>query len=191
MTQRDPHAFRAAGLVSLLTDFGLADPYVGVMHGVIAARAPGVRVVDLGHGVAPQDVRQGGWCLAQAWPYFPAGSVHVAVVDPGVGSARRVLAARQGGHAFLAPDNGLLALVLDEGAEVRALDVARFALPRVSRTFHGRDVFSPAAAALASGTPFEELGAVVDDWQRLGSSPRAPSRRAGPPRCCTWTASAT
>jgi len=158
--------FRAAGVVSLLTDFGLSDAYVGAMHGVLLAREPRLRVVDLSHGIAPQDVAQAGWTLAKNFEYFPAGTVHVAVVDPGVGSARRILAASWRGHAFLAPDNGLLGWVLGPEAEVRELDVQRWSLPEVSKTFHGRDVFAPAAAALAGGVDLSDLGARIEDWQR-------------------------
>lgn len=154
------------GVVSLLTDFGLRDPYVGIMHGVLHARAPGVPVVDLCHGVEPQDVVAGAYFLAHAWRYFPKASVHVAVVDPGVGSARRILVAEDEGHRFLAPDNGLLGGVLGRGARVHALDLDRFGLPNRSRTFHGRDVFAPAAAALWRGASLLDCGPSVDDWGR-------------------------
>lgn len=148
-----------SGIVTLLTDFGVLDAYVGIMKGVLHTRAPELRdVVDLTHGVAAQDVLGGAFQLLHAWRWFPEGTVHVAVVDPGVGSDRRIVAARHGGHLFLAPDNGILAPVVGADAEVRVLDVERFALPDRSSTFHGRDVFAPTAAAMASGTPFEELG---------------------------------
>lgn len=150
--------FGACGVVSLTTDFGLADPYVGLMHAVILSRAPRARIVDLCHAIPPQDTARASFFLAHARAYFPDGTVHVAVVDPGVGSARRLLVARDGGHAYLAPDNGLLAPVLSREARVRALDVARFALPRASRTFHGRDVLAPAAAAIANGLEPLEAG---------------------------------
>lgn len=155
------------GLVSLLTDFGLTDPFVGVMKGVLLARAPTARIVDLCHGVPPQAVAVGAWHLAGARAYFPSGSVHVAVVDPGVGSQRRILVALDRGQAFLAPDNGLLGPVLSEAAEVRALDVPRFALPGRARTFDGRDVFAPAAAALAEGLDPRAAGEPCSDWRRL------------------------
>lgn len=160
--------WRPSGVVSLLTDFGLEDAYVGVMKGVLHAHADGLRVVDLTHGVAPQQVLQASWFLAHAWRRFPDGTVHVAVVDPGVGSDRRILVAEDGGHAFLAPDNGLLGPVLSEDARVFALDVDRFALEGASRTFHGRDVFSPAAAALAGGTPPAEMGEPAGEWLHAG-----------------------
>jgi S-adenosylmethionine hydrolase len=158
----------AAGLVTLLTDFGHRDPYVGIMKGVLHSRASALRgIVDLTHEVPAQDVRTASFFLSRSWSWFPEGTVHVAVVDPGVGSGRGVLAARHRGHLFLAPDNGLLTPLLDGGAEARVLDLERFALPGVSRTFHGRDVFAPAAAALASDVPFEEAGHEAAAWERL------------------------
>lgn len=172
--------WRPSGVVTLTTDFGLVDPYVGVMHGVLLSAGRELRVVDLTHGVEPQDVRAAGFFLAHSWSWFPAGTVHVAVVDPGVGSARRILVARAGGHAFLAPDNGLLGAVLEPdapGVDVRALDVPRFALPEASRTFHGRDVFSPAAARLALGLDPAQAGPPAGAWER-GARPPEP-RRSG------------
>jgi len=160
--------WRSSGIVSLLTDFGLDDAYVGVMKAVMLAHNEGVRFVDLSHGVAPQAVLQASWLLAHAWNRFPDGTTHLAVVDPGVGSDRRILVAEDRGHAFLAPDNGLLGPVLSEDARVFALDVERFALPNTSRTFHGRDVFAPAAAALAAGQAPEDLGESIDDWLHAG-----------------------
>ena len=168
--------FEPCGVVTLLSDFGVVDPYVGVMKGVVLSRAPGATVVDLTHGVPPQAVAVGAWHLSRSAPYFPAGTVHVAVVDPGVGSARRVLCARDRGQAFLAPDNGLLGPVLSDAAEVFALDVERYALPRRSSTFHGRDVFAPAAAALAGGQDPRETGPPAGEWERLA----LPEPREGP-----------
>lgn len=150
--------FTASGVVALTTDFGLVDPYVGIVHGVILAHAPAARVVDLCHGIPPQDVPRASYFLAHARAYFPPGTLHVAVVDPGVGSGRRILVAVDGDAAFLAPDNGLLAPVLSPAARVRELDVERFALKSPSRTFHGRDVFAPAAAAIARGLDPEDAG---------------------------------
>lgn len=151
-------------LITLLTDFGLRDPFVGVMRGVIATIAPEVRVVDLTHAIPAQDVAQGAFWLARSFAYFPAGTVHVAVVDPGVGSARRPLVVRSAGHLFVGPDNGLLApLLAAPGAVARRLD-ERWGLPALSRTFHGRDLFAPAAARLSAGSlGFEQVGALVTD----------------------------
>ena len=156
MTKTPP--FDPCGVVTLLTDFGLTDTYVGAMHGVLHRLAPGLRaIVDLTHGVPAQDVRCGAFHLSTSWSRFPTGSVHVAVVDPGVGSERKILLAVQDGHAFLAPDNGLLNHVLKGTAEVWELNEEAARVGPVSSTFHGRDLFAPAAAALAEGRPIAEL----------------------------------
>ncbi len=167
-----------SGVVSLLTDFGERDPYVGIMKGVLLGIAPRSVIVDLTHGVAPQDVRAAAFFLAHSWRWFPAGSVHVAVVDPGVGSTRRILVAREADHAFVAPDNGLLTGVLSSGSFVGALDVERFSLVPRSTTFHGRDVLAPAAARIASGLAPEQAGRQIADWQRL-DAPRPSREGAG------------
>lgn len=147
------------GVISLLTDFGSGDVYVGVVKAVILSRFPEARIVDLSHELPPQDVRLAGFWLAHAYRWFPHGTVHVAVVDPGVGSERAVVAAEANGHLFLAPDNGLLQATL---AAARTFEVRRIAAQTgagISATFHGRDVFAPQAAALAAGeVRFDELG---------------------------------
>jgi hypothetical protein len=160
---------RPLKLITLTTDFGLADPFVGIMKGVIAGRAPGVTIVDLSHGVPPQDVLAGALVLAHAVPYFPAGTVHVAVVDPGVGGARRALCVETSAALLVGPDNGLLSLAAPAGSVRRIvyLTEERFFLAPRSHTFHGRDVFAPVAAALAAGTDPGALGPVVSDLQRL------------------------
>ena len=147
-------------IISLLTDFGLEDIYVGVMKGVIASIAPEARVIDICHGVRPQDVAGGGFRWAAAVPFFPPASIHVAVVDPGVGGPRRIAAVRARGSIFLAPDNGLLGFVAKEEEVEEAVEVrdSRFFLTRVSTTFHGRDIFAPVAARLALGLPLGRLG---------------------------------
>lgn len=158
-----------SGIVSLLTDFGLKDHFVGVMKGVITGMAPQATLVDITHQVRPQSVSEGARTLAQAVPYFPPGTVHVAVVDPGVGTERRALAAQIGEHFFVAPDNGLLSLVLQEAREagqpVRliALTKPAYWLPHVSAVFHGRDIFAPVGAHLANGLPLSILGDEIDD----------------------------
>ncbi|MBV9850722.1 MAG: SAM-dependent chlorinase/fluorinase [Armatimonadetes bacterium] len=146
-------------LITLLTDFGTRDTFVGVMKGVILSIAPDARLVDLTHHVPPQDVHAGAFALKTAYRYFPPGTVHLVVVDPGVGGARRPIAAHIGEWFFVGPDNGLLSHVLARETLHRAvtLDNARYHLP-VSRTFHGRDIFAPAAACLAAGTALESLG---------------------------------
>jgi S-adenosyl-L-methionine hydrolase (adenosine-forming) len=140
-------------VITLLTDFGHGDPFVGIMKGVIASLCIESRVIDLCHGIQPQAVAEAAFWLERSYAWFPPGSLHVAVVDPTVGSERRILAVAALGHYFLAPDNGLLADALTgaEGARVHALDFARLGLHRPSATFHGRDVFAPVAARLASG----------------------------------------
>jgi S-adenosylmethionine hydrolase len=153
-------------LVALLTDFGLADAYVGVMKALIADRAPGVALVDLTHTVPPQDVAAGAWHLAVAAPYLPAGSVVLAVVDPSVGTARRPIAAQIGPRLFVAPDNGLLTRVLALAPAHAAvvLDNPTWWLrgPATSATFHGRDIFAPVAGRLARGDPLAEAGSALD-----------------------------
>lgn len=145
--------FRPSGTVSLTTDFGLGDGYVGVMHGVCLRVDPGLRVVDLTHAVRPQDVLEGAFHLRHAWRHFGPGAVHLAVVDPGVGTTRRSVLALAEGQAFIAPDNGLLPALLEgvPGAAFGFLDAGRLLAPGASRTFHGRDLYAPAAAALAAG----------------------------------------
>jgi S-adenosylmethionine hydrolase len=162
-----------ARLVAILTDFGLSDAYVGEMKGVLAALAPSSRVVDLTHGITPGAVREGAWVLAKSLPFFPPGSVYLAVVDPGVGGQRSGLAAAAGGRLFVGPDNGLLAPALAAAAgegerpEVRSLDLREIDRPRRGSTFDGRDVFAPAAARLAAGLPLGEVGPELEGWESL------------------------
>jgi S-adenosylmethionine hydrolase len=150
--------------VTFLSDFGLQDDFVGTCHGVIKTIAPEVQIIDITHGIAPQHVLQGALVLANTTPYMPAG-VHLAVVDPGVGSARRPLALRSGdGRYFVGPDNGLLVPAAERLGgidEAHELANPEYALDMVSRTFHGRDLFAPAAAHLAAGVPLESLGPPV------------------------------
>jgi S-adenosyl-L-methionine hydrolase (adenosine-forming) len=153
-------------LIALLTDFGVSDAYVGIMKGVILGLVPQVTLVDLCHEVPPQDVRAGAFLLKTAVRYFPAGAIHLVVVDPGVGTARRIVAVRAGGQCFVAPDNGVLRWAVDDapgGAEqIVRVENPAYRLPDVSTTFHGRDVMAPAAAALANGTPLAALGPTID-----------------------------
>ena len=145
---------RGPGLLTLTTDFGISDHYVGAMKGVVAAIAPDVRVVDITHQVARFDVAAAAFAIAQAYSYFPSGTVHVVVVDPGVGSARRPIVAQADGHLFVAPDNGVLSQVLEAAEAVEArLILPHHGLTALSRTFHGRDLFAPVGARLASGSP--------------------------------------
>jgi S-adenosyl-L-methionine hydrolase (adenosine-forming) len=161
-----------ARFITFLTDFGLEDDFVGTCHGVMKRIAPDVQIIDITHGISPQGVLQGALTLANTLPYMPVG-VHLAVVDPGVGSTRRALALRDGeGRFHLGPDNGLLipaAERLGGIAEAHELANPAYALESVSRTFHGRDLFSPAAAHLALGVPLADLGPpiAVDALARL------------------------
>lgn len=151
-------------IITLLTDFGLTDEYVGVLKGVILSTAPGVTIVDISHGIDPQDIIGAAHTLKAAYPYFPENTIHVAVVDPGVGTQRGIIAARCNKHLFLAPDNGLLAPVLQGDTSVRIHLVENKKLFRhpVSRTFHGRDVFAPVAAYLSNGHDLESLGPPIE-----------------------------
>ncbi len=150
-------------VITFLTDFGLQDDFVGTCHGVMARIAPDARVIDITHGIPPQAILQGALVLRSTTKYMPVG-VHLAVIDPGVGSQRRPLAVRTSdGRCFVGPDNGLLMLAADERGIEAAHELVdeRYRLPDVSRTFHARDIFSPAAAHLAAGVPIDELGPAV------------------------------
>lgn len=153
----------SGGIVSLLTDFGLTDSYVGQVKGVIVGLAPGISLVDLTHEIPPQDVQEGAFQLATAWSAFPEGTVHLAVVDPGVGTDRRAIAFSYRGHLFVLPDNGLATLVLGSDLPDLAvvLDQPESQRSRVSTTFHGRDIFAPVAARLARGADLEDVGTAV------------------------------
>lgn len=151
-------------MISLLTDFGHRDIYVGVMKGVIASIAPGVGVVDLCHEVGPGAIVEAAWLLETAWPHLPAGTVNLVVVDPGVGSQRAIVALRAAGQTFLAPDNGVLSLVArrpDAELAVRA-ERPDLCAENPSATFHGRDIFAPLAAHLANGLALADLGSELD-----------------------------
>ncbi len=156
-------------LVALLTDFGTRDFYVGALKGALLTVCPEATLVDVSHDVPRHDVRSGAFLLAAAQRAFPAGTVFVAVVDPGVGSARRPLAVSAGGALFVGPDNGLFTLLFDEYPDAQARRLANAALFRwrVAPTFHGRDVFAPVAGHLARGLPFDQVGPLVDDPVRL------------------------
>jgi len=159
-----------APIVTLTTDFGTRDPWVGIMKGVILGIAPTARLVDLSHDIAAQDILEGALCLEAAAPFFPRDTIHLAVVDPGVGSARRAIAVRAGGQYYVGPDNGLLSLAFAQAPALMAaveLTAAEYRLSSLSRTFHGRDLFAPAAAHLAAGVALERFGRAVADPVRL------------------------
>jgi S-adenosyl-L-methionine hydrolase (adenosine-forming) len=156
-------------VIALLSDFGTRDHYAGTMKGVILGICPEVTLVDLTHDIAAHDVLDGALQLAAGYKYFPAGTVFLAVVDPGVGSARRGIAAEAGDYRFVAPDNGVLTAVFRETPPRRVVELSerRYARPTVSRTFEGRDRFAPAAAWLAKGTQLSAFGRPVTDYQRI------------------------
>lgn len=147
-------------LITLTTDFGLADSYVGAMKGVILGIDPTAAIVDISHDITPQNVREAAYVIYTAYPYFPPDTVHVVVVDPGVGSRRRAIALRAAQACFVAPDNGVLSYVLarERMKEAVSLTNSRYHRPTVSHTFHGRDIFAPVAAHLARGVPLTKLG---------------------------------
>lgn len=159
----------ASTVITLLTDFDTVDPFVGVMKGVIYQRCPQAHIVDLTHEIEPQNLRQAGYALADSWRYFPPGTFHVAVVDPGVGTDRAVIAAEVDGQTFIAPDNGLLTAVFEQCPPqvVRTVNNGAIFLKPLSRTFHGRDIFAPTAAALAAGMNFADVGPIADEWVSL------------------------
>ncbi|HEY4102826.1 MAG TPA: SAM-dependent chlorinase/fluorinase [Polyangiaceae bacterium] len=151
--------------ITLLTDFGLNDPYVGVMKGVLWRECPTAKVIDLTHAIEPFDRVAAAFWIERVFGWFAKETVHLVVIDPGVGTARRALALRAHGHFFVAPDNGILSGVhaSDASAEAREIDVAALGLMLPSRTFHGRDIFAPVAARLASGRlAFDTVGPIVD-----------------------------
>ncbi|MBN1201472.1 MAG: SAM-dependent chlorinase/fluorinase [Anaerolineae bacterium] len=156
-------------LIALLTDFGLSDAYVGTMKGVILSICPAAHLIDLTHTIPPQNVRQAAYVLLTTFRYFPASTVFLVVVDPGVGTSRQPIAVETDHGIYVAPDNGVLSYVLPHVAVRRSvvLQHPAYRLPDVSSTFHGRDIFSPAAAHLANGVPVAELGSILPDLQRL------------------------
>lgn len=156
--------------VTLTTDFGVRDPYVAAMKGVLHSRCPQISIVDLTHEIAPQDVMEAALFLAAAALWFPAGTTHVVVVDPGVGAGRKPMAAALGGLLFVAPDNGVLSLLAGRMDGMTAFEIANPACMQasVSATFHGRDIFAPAAAALIQGMPLAEVGPPIKAPVELG-----------------------
>jgi hypothetical protein len=185
-------------IITLTTDFGLRDGNVGVMKGVIWGIAPAVQIADISHEISPQNVTEGAFVLGRSAPYFPAGTIHLAVVDPGVGTKRRPIAVRldfatrfvdrggahTGSHYFVGPDNGLCSMLLavadheKSTVEIVHLDKPEFWLPEVSHVFHGRDVFAPVAARLARGIPLAILGNRINDPVRL-KIPEAQTTQTG------------
>jgi S-adenosylmethionine hydrolase len=156
-------------IITLLTDFGTEDYFVGAIKGVILTRSPKSVLVDITHAIPPQNVQAAAFTLSAAYPYFPAGSIHLAIVDPGVGSDRRPILIEAAPHLFVGPDNGLFTLVLEHvpTARIRHLTNTAYFLPNPSLTFHGRDIFAPVAAALAEGVSPADLGPTIQDFVRF------------------------
>lgn len=160
-------------ILTITTDFGTKDGFVGTMKGVIWGICPAARIADISHEIPPQNVLAGAYALWRAYAFFPSGTVHIAVVDPGVGTSRRPIAGRLGGHTFVGPDNGLFTPMFEDAdknglrLEIVHLTNGKYFLPQVSRTFHGRDIFAPVAAHLANGVRLEEMGAFITDPLKL------------------------
>src|SRR5213596_1046638 len=171
-------------IITLLSDFGSADSYVGEVKGVLLSHVHGAALLDITHQVPPGDLRAGQYILGRVWHRFPQGTVHLAVVDPGVGTARRALAAGAGGHFFVAPDNGLLSC-LPADAHFVSLPIPPSAAP----TFHARDVFAPAAAQLAIGASLTQLGHAITDPYRSRCRRLVTTVRRSSAKCCTSIAS--
>jgi S-adenosylmethionine hydrolase len=169
-------------ILTLTTDFGLSDHYVGAMKGVILGICPEAQIVDISHQISPFEISEGAYLIAQAYPCFPPKTVHVVVVDPGVGSARRPILLEAAGQCFVAPDNGVLSMIYAAGKhKVRLISNEKYFRHPVSRTFHGRDIFSPVAAHLASGVTPARMGKIIDNALRPAfQKPQRTGKR-------TWT----
>lgn len=165
----DENIVEPAKVITLLTDFGVTDTYVGVMKGVIAGINAEARIIDLCHELAPQDVFEAAFLLAGSFRYFPPGTIHVAVIDPTVGSGRRALCVQSGRYFFMGPDNGVLSIACYRSGrpKIFLLENERYFLEEQSRTFHGRDMFAPAAAHLAAGAPVESMGTRLRSMKRI------------------------
>lgn len=152
-------------VITLLSDFGTEDEYIGIMKGVILSINPSVSIVDITHHIAPQNLTRAAYIIKHSYSYFPPGTIHLVIVDPGVGSDRAIVALKRKGHIFIAPDNGVLTLIIEEGAlsDITRIDNEDYYLKPVSRTFHGRDIFAPVAAYLSSGVDLNKLGPAKDE----------------------------
>lgn len=171
---------RRLRIITLLTDFGNQDAYVGIMKGVIAGINPLPNIIDISHNIPPQDIFNGAYLLSTSYKYFPKGTIHVAVVDPGVGSQRDIVCVEIREHLFLVPDNGLLSFVVQEERPKSIVRVTndRYFLPSFSNTFHGRDVFAPVAAYLSLGTKPRQLGSKINQLKQV-EIPRPEVKKTG------------
>ncbi|MGR3294487.1 MAG: SAM hydrolase/SAM-dependent halogenase family protein [Candidatus Scalindua sp.] len=156
-------------LITLITDFGLQDGYIGVMKGVMANINPSANVIDISNTIAAHDIFQAACVLNNSYNYFPKGTIHMVVVDPGVGSDRKIICLKTEDYLFLAPDNGVLSFVIakEESPSIREITNGKFFLPTISNTFHGRDVFAPVAAHLSKGVNHKELGERIDKVNKI------------------------
>jgi S-adenosyl-L-methionine hydrolase (adenosine-forming) len=154
-------------VITLLTDFGLKDPYVGIMKGVILSINPGATIVDITHDIRSQDIEEAAFLIEEYNRYFPPGTIHVGIIDPTVGSPRRPIIVSKDNNIFIGPDNGLFTVVLDGDAEVYLIESPDFMLREVSSTFHGRDIFAPAAAHASTGFHPSAFGGIISDPVRL------------------------
>lgn len=165
-------------IVTMTSDFGTRDHYVGAMKAVILGITPTASIIDISHEIPPFNIAEGAFTIAQTYADFPSGSIHLVVVDPGVGSSRRAIVAASAGHLFIAPDNGVLSQVFEREDTWVARDIdSKLGLDQISTTFHGRDLFAPVAARLAGGLEFDQVGPLVDDPVRL--PPTIPSGGVG------------
>jgi len=146
-------------IITLLTDFGIKDPYAGIMKGVILSINPDVTIIDITHEVEPQDVREAAFLIEEYYSYFGKGTIHVAIVDPTVGSERKPVIFEKNGYYFIGPDNGIFSLLIDTNTQFYTIENKDFIRPHISSTFHGRDIFAPAAAYLSQGKTITEFGA--------------------------------
>lgn len=158
-----------APLIAMITDFGLRDPFAGIMKGVIRRLGSTAEIIDITHGIKQGDIKSAGFALSMSFEYFPEGTIFLAVVDPGVGTDRRPVAVEIGGRMVVCPDNGMISFVIQEHPKWRAIHInhADCFLPYVSSTFHGRDVFAPTAAHISMGVPFDDIGSLIDDIKTI------------------------
>ena len=163
-------------IITLLTDFGTEDAYVGIMKGVILSVNPSAMIIDITHHIDPHDLIQAAYIIKSSYRYFPEGTVHVIIVDPGVGSDRAIVALKMMGHIFLAPDNGILTLLMDEGKidSIIRVENTLYFLESVSQTFHGRDIFAPTGAHLSKGMDIKKLGSCLDKQELVNLRIRKP-----------------
>ena len=165
-------------MISLTTDFGIRDGFPAAMHGVILSINPDARIIDITHAISPGNIAHGAYILTSVSPYFPENTIHVVVVDPGVGTSRSILVVKTKLHTYIAPDNGLLGYILEQNpqAEVRVLANSELWLDNPSSTFHGRDIMAPTAAHLSNGISFSDVGPIANSWE---PAPFPPVKRSG------------